>query len=463
MILLRDQLDIALGSILVFVGLSSIAIGLARRRGEARILLWFGIQTGIYGARLLLQMVSRQPGTSPSTSNGLDNATTVISYLFIVAASLFWLELSLGALRRFIRIVTVLGSLIAIAGILFALLGNLPDAAMPFNRALALLFTLVIMTIAAIPSLSRRFLVVPGTIPAVGMFTIALASMYVNGSPFFSLPRMDAIEPPAFAIFIFSLGYAAAQKIFADERRLLSIENELEIARGIQNSILPPDVPQLEQIGIAATYCPMTAVAGDYYDFLVIDRSHAGFLVADVSGHGVPAALIASMIKIAMQSVVDCAHDPGEVLRRLNRTLTGQMKNQFVTAAYLWLDTETRSARYSAAGHPPLLHWQAISSELQRVESNGLLMGMQRESDYPVREFALVAGDRLLLYTDGIVEAENDAGDAFGDSKLEQMLRTYRAQPAAELSEHLLTELRNWQPKASSQQDDITLVVIDVL
>ena len=69
----------------------------------------------------------------------------------------------------------------------------------------------------------------------------------------------------------------------------------------------------------------------------------------------------------------------------------------------------------------------------------------------------------MLLYTDGIVEAENDAGDAFGDSKLEQMLRTYRAQPAAGLSEHLLTELRNWQPKAGSQQDDITLVVIDVL
>jgi len=88
-----------------------------------------------------------------------------------------------------------------------------------------------------------------------------------------------------------------------------------------------------------------------------IDEMRLGILVADVAGHGVSAALIASMIKVAMQSVVSVAADPGAVLGGLNRVLSGQLRGQLVSAAYLWLDTENRTARYSAAGHPPLLRW----------------------------------------------------------------------------------------------------------
>jgi len=145
--------------------------------------------------------------------------------------------------------------------------------------------------------------------------------------------------------------------VFANERRLLSVENELAIAREIQTSILPSDVPEINNLSFTAAYRPMTAVAGDFYDFIPVDQKRVGFLVADVTGHGVPAALIASMIKVAMQSVVPCAHDPREVLRGLNRILFRQLHNQLVSAAYLWLDTENHKALYSAAGHPPLLRW----------------------------------------------------------------------------------------------------------
>jgi len=138
---------------------------------------------------------------------------------------------------------------------------------------------------------------------------------------------------------------------------LLSVENELAIAREIQTSILPSDVPEINNLSFTAAYRPMTAVAGDFYDFIPVDQKRVGFLVADVTGHGVPAALIASMIKVAMQSVVPCAHDPREVLRGLNRILFRQLHNQLVSAAYLWLDTENHKALYSAAGHPPLLRW----------------------------------------------------------------------------------------------------------
>jgi len=172
----------------------------------------------------------------------------------------------------------------------------------------------------------------------------------------------------------------AAERIFADERRLLAIQKELSIAREIQSSILPRSDPAISRLRVSAAYRPMTAVAGDFYEFVPVDRNRVGFLVADVSGHGVPAALFASMIKVAMQAVASRAHEPGEVLRGLNRILSAQLRGQLVSAAYLWLDTEGRRGLYSAAGHPPLLCWR--NGELRRVESNGLLFGVRPDSDY---------------------------------------------------------------------------------
>jgi Stage II sporulation protein E (SpoIIE) len=114
-----------------------------------------------------------------------------------------------------------------------------------------------------------------------------------------TLPLVDSL---GFAVLLFSLGYVALEVVFTNERRLLSIETELETARQIQSSILPARVPELANLRIAASYQPMTAVAGDFYQFVHSDHNQ-GILVADVSGHGVPAALISSMIKVAMQAV----------------------------------------------------------------------------------------------------------------------------------------------------------------
>jgi sigma-B regulation protein RsbU (phosphoserine phosphatase) len=152
---------------------------------------------------------------------------------------------------------------------------------------------------------------------------------------------------------------------------------------------------------------------------------------ADVSGHGVPAALIEAMIKVAMQSVASCAREPREGLRGL--ILSGQLTGQLISAAYLWLDTETGKALYSAAGHPPLLCWQA--GRLERIESNGLLIGVLPDTDYPACEVPLNSGDRFLLYTDGFVEPENAAGVAFGDHKLEEVIRKNQSRPPSELSD----------------------------
>jgi sigma-B regulation protein RsbU (phosphoserine phosphatase) len=205
----------------------------------------------------------------------------------------------------------------------------------------------------------------------------------------------------------------------------------------------------------------MAAVAGDFYEFIPVDGMQVGFLVADVTGHGVPAALIASMIKVAMKSVVTCAHEPRQVLRDLNHILYGQLRDQLVSAAYLWLDTGNRKGLYSAAGHPPLLRWR--EGKLERIQSNGLLFGVNPEADYPVCDLSIHTGDRFLLYTDGVTEPQNASGDSFGDRKLEQVVRDNQSRPPSELSEQLLSEIRVWQSASVAQQDDITLIVIDVV
>ena len=265
-----------------------------------------------------------------------------------------------------------------------------------------------------------------------------------------------------FAVLLLSFGYTAVSMIVSDEGRLLSIDKELEIARQLQFSILPASAPEISGLRIAAAYEPMTAVASDLYEFVKVDDQRIGFLVADVSGHGVPAALIASMIKVAAQSVNNCASEPAEVLRRLGDILSSHLCGQLVSAAYLWIDTAARTARYSAAGHPPLLRWRAADATLTRIESNGLLFGVMPGCSYPECEIPLAGGDRFLLYTDGVTEPENAAGEPFGDSKLEQVVRDNRSKNAAELSAHLLAEVRSWQ-SPSPAQDDITLIVIDVV
>jgi len=126
-------------------------------------------------------------------------------------------------------------------------------------------------------------------------------------------------------------------------QQLLAIQKELETARLIQQSILPQTVPQIDGLDIAARYIPMTSVAGDFYDFIVVDNKRVGILIADVSGHGMPAALIASMLKIALAAQSPHADDPAQVLKGLNRALCGKFQHHYVTAAYVFVDMEKRA------------------------------------------------------------------------------------------------------------------------
>jgi len=462
-VILHEQIAvIILGTIFLFIGVAACCIAVVRGRDAGRILLWFGVFGAMYGVRLFAEVPAAFSLLVGRFSPYAPQLVWLITYVILIPALLFWVELSLGAVRRFLQVMVFPASVIALGGIYATLVHGSPRRFLPYNNVLAICLLLVVAIANVVPRIGKKYLVIQSRVSAVGTLILAAAVIYENSRTFLRLPYYPFLEPVALALFVFSQGWIAAEKVFADERRLLSIENELAIAREIQTSILPRGLPQLSRLRISAAYWPMTAVAGDFYWFIGVDPNRAGFLVADVSGHGVPAALIASMIKVAMQSVVACADDPRAVLCGVERALSEQLRDQFVSAAYLWLDTENRKALYSAAGHPPLLHWRG--GKLERIESNGLIFGVKQESDaYPVFAMPIQPGDRFLLYTDGVTEPENAHGESFGDIRLEQVVRDNQSRSPSELSDELLAELRHWQPTSIAQQDDITLIVIDVV
>jgi serine phosphatase RsbU (regulator of sigma subunit) len=176
---------------------------------------------------------------------------------------------------------------------------------------------------------------------------------------------------------------------------LTAINNELEMARQVQFAILPGETPKIHGLDIAARYLPMSSVAGDFYDFIAVDEKHLGVLIADVSGHGLPSALIASMLQSAFAAQSAQASDPVHVLSALNRALLGKFRSHFVTAAYIFLDLEKSVVNYAGAGHPPLLVWRKSSEKVAEVLENGLFLGPFHDSTYSAIPLSLESGDRL--------------------------------------------------------------------
>jgi serine phosphatase RsbU (regulator of sigma subunit) len=245
-------------------------------------------------------------------------------------------------------------------------------------------------------------------------------------------------------------------------RQLMAIRSELETARQIQLSILPHETPKVAGLDIAACYIPMTSVAGDFYDFVVVDQKRIGILIADVSGHGMPAALIASMLKIAFAAQSENAHDPALVLSGLNQALRGKFQGRYVTAAYALIDTDKRTLRYAGAGHPPLLLREHSSGSTRRIIENGLFLGLFPNASYSTAEIPFQEGDWVLLYTDGISEMTGASDEQFGESRLREFLENHPDGPATQFVDSLLQSLSQWRGRPAEQEpdDDVTLLAV---
>ena len=449
---------------LLSIALAAIALFFFRRGTRELTLIYFSLFCILYAVRLLAELPSFRSLFEESPEFWSYVGWLISSIIFFPGA-LFLYQIVGERLRMFLRWLLAARALYAVFEI-FAVAFGVSLAKLGVANNFKVLATLVATALFLLASRlgpgPRRRASNEVRVLAAGFLVWLLLILHANLLGLKILHGHN-VEVLGALVFVVCLGYVSANRTFANEERLLAIDKELEIARRIQSSTLPRSVPTLPGLEIVARYVPMSAVAGDFYDFLCVDEKRVGILVADVTGHGVPAALIASMLKVAFAGQAAHAQDPARVLSGLNRSLCGKFDAHFVTAAYLFVDLEKSLLHYSAAAHPPLMLASGPAGNVREIEENGLMLGMFPEATYTAVEICVGRGDRCLLYTDGILESKNAAHEEFGKSRCKQFLVTHREIPAVRFANTLLENVAGFSGYSSSraQGDDITLLVLD--
>jgi sigma-B regulation protein RsbU (phosphoserine phosphatase) len=425
-----------------------VALCLLRRRLDA-MLIWLGIFAFLYGQRLWLQ--SEMLGIALHGNLAFERLRASIDFLVPVPA--FYFFRVAGFLKRGGKFTDVF---VTGAGAAFLLMfaGTLVFGRVGLFYAINAALVTGALWIVIVRSLGKGSGNPDFRVVRYGMLCFAGLALWENIAG--NLMRPTRLEPYGFAVMLGCLGYVAARRTLHRDVELGEIQKELDLARSIQLSLLPGEFPTSTRFRVAARYVPMTSVAGDLYDYLIADDLYAGLLIADVSGHGVPAALIASMVKMAASSQRVNADRPARLLAGMNRALCGNTQGQFVTAAYVHLDASKSELRYAAAGHPAMLILRR--GAIEEVSENGLLLAVAENAAYSEKTLALEAGDRLLLYTDGLTEARNAQGTLFGEEALAALLLSSGSLTPDEAADRIIAAVQQW---AKSQDDDLTLLICD--
>lgn len=260
----------------------------------------------------------------------------------------------------------------------------------------------------------------------------------------------------------------ALVKLYGELAMKQRIEQELRVAHDFQRMLLPRECPSVPGFEISAFSMPALEVGGDYYDFFFVDdeRRHLGVVIADVSGKGIPGALIMSLVRSTIRAEARNNLSPRDVLLRANeRTYADTKENVFITVTYGILDTVERKFRFVRAGHEPLVKFRADSENAQLISPEGIAMGMVDSDLFSMVQEAVVnleTGDTAYLYTDGVVEAMDAAEEEYGQKRYFDFLAAHRTLPPQEIIEKCLEDIREFT-RGHPQHDDITMIAIRVL
>jgi sigma-B regulation protein RsbU (phosphoserine phosphatase) len=237
---------------------------------------------------------------------------------------------------------------------------------------------------------------------------------------------------------------------------------DLGEAHETQQRLLPAELPHLPGVEIQASWLPAKNIGGDYYDAIKLDDDTLAFCIADVAGKGLPAAIVMSNIQAAVRAYAKSMRSPADLCKQLNKLIFANTQTmRFVTFFYGVLDIRSRALRYTNAGHvPPLLIRKESIHET--LSEGGMVLGPFSDSRYSEASVMLRSGDRLVLLTDGITEAENAAGEQFADSaRITDLLAQNRELTSAELRDTLLAAVTSFSD--GDLQDDATLMVLSIL
>ncbi len=252
----------------------------------------------------------------------------------------------------------------------------------------------------------------------------------------------------------------AAQAQLIEKERL---ERELQVAAEIQLSILPDELPSLDEFDFGACILPARQVGGDFYDVFVLKDNQIGVVIGDVADKGVPSAIFMARAHALIMAEADISMSAGEVMQAVNRHITRLQKStQFVTVLYGILDLKTRMFSYARAGHEPPLLLHADGTVERIPHSPGMALGLWDKVTLDERDIMLPHGSTLLLFTDGMTDCRNPEGEVFGLERIKQKLSELNHNNAQQICDHLFETLKKYQ-EGSKQDDDVTLVAIHAL
>jgi|GEM_PF-155780 len=236
---------------------------------------------------------------------------------------------------------------------------------------------------------------------------------------------------------------------------------DLDLARRVQKCIIPQWIPFLPRLELAASYFSTEKVGGDYFDFFHLKESQMGIMVADVSGHGISASFITAMAKMAFKHNISRSNSLTDIFRLVNDDFYEILKTEhYLTAFMVALDTQNKTLTYAKAGHVDQI-LQKASNELQSLETKGFFLGVFEDGGYEEKTCCLDSGDKLVLFTDGLIEARNPAGEQYGIDRFREFLKKNKHLDVATLDRALSEDQRHFlQGKARS--DDHTVVLIQM-
>tara|TARA_B100000579_G_scaffold426544_1_gene433926 strand:+ start:713 stop:2092 length:1380 start_codon:yes stop_codon:yes gene_type:complete len=253
------------------------------------------------------------------------------------------------------------------------------------------------------------------------------------------------------------------------------VDRQISIGGEIQGQLLPDSCPTVEGIELAALCRPAFQVGGDYYDFIPtrpeldgrrLERGKWAFLIGDVMGKGVPAGLLMTMLRGMLRAEVLTGLPPDRILHDLNQLAINDLSqsNRFLTLFYSDYDPRSKKLRYSNAAHNPPLLWRSKSKKVLRLDSSGLLIGLQKDSEYISREIFLEPGDALLYYTDGVTEAQGYTGERFDEKRLIDVFNCFAKKDlsAQEILQKLFKKLDGFIGPENNLDDDASMVVLRV-
>jgi len=235
----------------------------------------------------------------------------------------------------------------------------------------------------------------------------------------------------------------------------------MTVAARLQARLIPGKLPALPEVAWAAHYEPLDPLGGDYYDFARPEPRRVGMLIADASGHSIPAAMVAVMAHTAFHMVTPVTCCPAECLTGMNEQLHGLTGEHFVTAFYGVLDLDTRVLTYANAGHPFPYVVRARSRQCEELAARGLMLGIMPDNRYEERRVQLDAGDRLVFFTDGVLDCRSEQDETFGGDRLVAFLREHGTEPVQGLVKGLADRLTAYRG-ARAAADDMTILAAGV-